>query len=192
MTQNSTLTDRHYREEICELIQIKKDTYYKRVKFLGLEAHRDEDKRTYLDDEQFQLMCDLDSHVANTGKMEGFTSTKSDESRALTTMESKGIATNDQSAPLATEEIYVEPEEPTANMDVDGLVRGAKELAAQNMAMGNLVKLSLAQQMSFDDLDPDLQEKVNAANEAANPKHQPASIASQLLAQYRSNRSGKP
>jgi len=79
MTQNSTLTDRHYREEICDLLQIKKDTYYKRVKFLGIEAYRDEEKRTYLDDAQLQLLLALDSHIANTGKMEGFAMTKSDE-----------------------------------------------------------------------------------------------------------------
>ena len=72
------------------------------------------------------------------------------------------------------------------------LMRQAAELKARNLAMPELVKLSIARDMTFEDLPPDLQGKVTAAREAANPKEGPASIASNLLAQYRSNRSGKP
>ena len=45
------------------------------------------------------------------------------------------------------------------------------------MAMNDLIKIQLASQMSFDDLSPDLQEKVNIAREVANPKFRPAEIA---------------
>jgi hypothetical protein len=56
------------------------------------------------------------------------------------------------------------------------------------MAMKDLIKIQLASQMSFDDLSPDLQEKVNIAREVANPKYTPATIASQLLTQYRNQK----
>ncbi len=56
------------------------------------------------------------------------------------------------------------------------------------MAMNDLIKIQLASQMSFDDLSPDLQEKVTIAREVANPKFHPAEIAKQLLVQHRSNR----
>ena len=56
------------------------------------------------------------------------------------------------------------------------------------MGMNDLIKIQLASQMSFDDLSPDLQEKVNIAREVANPKFRPAEIAQQLLAQHRSQK----
>ena len=56
------------------------------------------------------------------------------------------------------------------------------------MAMNDLIKIQLASQMSFDDLSPDLQEKVNIAREVANPKFTPAAIAQQLLNQHRSQK----
>jgi hypothetical protein len=56
------------------------------------------------------------------------------------------------------------------------------------MAMNDLIKIQLASQMSFDDLSPDLQEKINIAREVANPKFRPADIATQLLAQHRSQK----
>lgn len=200
MTQNSALPDRHYREDICGLFQIGKDTYYKRVKFLDITAHRDENKKTYLDNEQLQRLRDLDSHIANTGKMEGFVIAKNDESEALVRATEDAMlqgngsmgAMEREPADLVGETIYVEPEEPTSGMDIDELMRQAAELKARNLAMPELVKLSIARDMTFEDLPPDLQGKVTAAREAANPKEGPASIASNLLAQYRSNRSGKP
>lgn len=189
--QNSATLTRIYRDELLDKYQIKKDAYAARVKFLGLVAQRDEKNRVCFTSEQVQLMDDLHEHIKKTGKMEGFLNNRTDESGALVQANDNAIASNDQPADLATENIYVEPEEPTANMDVQALVRSAQELAAQNMAMPDLVKLSLAQNMNFDDLDPDLQEKVTATRQAAHPKHQPASIASQILSQYRSHRSGK-
>jgi hypothetical protein len=87
----------------------------------------------------------------------------------------------------AENEIYINRQEPTANLD-SRIVREAEELAARGMAMKDLIKIQLASQMSFDDLSPDLQEKVNIAREVANPKFTPAAIAHQLLAQHRSQK----
>lgn len=199
MTQASTLPNCHYREEICDRLEIGKDTYYKRVKFLRLQHRRDKNKRTYLDDAQLQLMLDLDSHIANTGKMEGFVVTTIEDSvtlnegsGALVNANGKGMVRGNRSEESLSQNIYVEPAEPTAGMDIDELVRSAQELAARNMAMGDLVKLSLSQGMTFDDLDPDLQEKVTAAHQAAHPKDSPASIASGLLMRLRSGKNQNP
>ena len=86
-----------------------------------------------------------------------------------------------------SEDIYVEAEEPIDKVESD-IIREAQELAARGMAMSDLIKIQLASQMSFDDLSPDLQEKVNIAHEVANPKFYPAEIASQLLNQHRSQK----
>lgn len=186
--QNSATLTRIYRDELLEKYQIKKDAYAARVKFLGLVAHRDDKNRVCFTTEQVQLMDELHEHIKKTGKMEGFSTTKTDESGALVQANENAIATEDTTAGLTGEDIYVEPEAPTSGMDIDGLMREAAELKAKNLAMPDLVKLSLAQGMTFDDLPEDLQEKVNLAHEAANPKDTPASIASNLLAQYRSGK----
>ena len=174
--------------------------------YLGIEQQQDSDKRKYLDKSQFKQLQDLQVYYQEKGTIEGFLSdenstnrsgqlVKADENAMLQGSGSamlqgsrSAIATHDESAALATENIYVEPEEPTTGMDLDLLGREAAELKARNLAMGDLVKLSLAQNMTFDDLDPDLQAKVTAAHQAANPKDSPASIASNLLNQYRSGK----
>ena len=56
------------------------------------------------------------------------------------------------------------------------------------MAMNDLIKIQLASQMSFNDLSPDLQKKINIAHEVANSKFMPAEIAPKLLAQHRSQK----
>lgn len=190
MTTDSATETRIYREQAIDELDIGKTTFYKWINYLELKQEQDSSKRSYLNESQFKQLQELKSYYEEKGKIEGFLSEEknTDSPGQLATVESKAIASNDQPAALATENIYVEPEAPTSGMNIDGLMRSAQELAARNMAMGDLLKLSLAQGMTFDDLDPDLQAKVNAAGEAANPKDTPASIASSLLAQYRSGK----
>jgi hypothetical protein len=179
----------HYREDVCERLEIAKDTYYKRIKFLGLQHRRDKQNRTYLDDAQFQLMLDLDSHITNTGKMEGFSIARIEDS--VTLNEGSGALVNANGKVTIhggrslSQDIYVEPAEPTAGMDIDRLLREAAELKAREMAMPALVKRALADKMTEDDLPEDLKEKVGLARDAANPKFTPASVAEALLSQYR-------
>lgn len=198
MTTDSATETRIYREQAIDELDIGKTTFYKWVNYLGIEQQQDSDKRKYLDKSQFKQLQDLQGYYQEKGTIEGFLSDENSTNRsgqlatvnenAMLQGSGSAIATHDEPAPLATESIYVEPEAPTANMNIDALVREAAELKARNLAMGDLVKLSLAQGMTFDDLPEDLQEKVNAANQAANPKDSPASIASNLLAQYRSGK----
>lgn len=176
---DSATETRYYRENALDALDIGKTTFYKWIEYLEIEQSTDEQRRKYLNQEQVDRLLELKKYHQENATIEGFRGTP----------ESSGIVKSENSSLSSTENnIYVEPDEPTANMDVDRLVRSAQELAARNMAMGDLLKLSLAQGMTFDDLDPDLQEKVNAAQEVANPKDTPASIASSLLAQYRSGK----
>ncbi len=86
----------------------------------------------------------------------------------------------------AENDIYINPEEPTAQFDINGLMRGAAQLKARELAMPHLVKREIANRMNEEDLPEDLQEKVAIAREVANPKFTPGQLAETLLSQYRS------
>lgn len=87
--------------------------------------------------------------------------------------------------PANQENIYVKPDEPTAGLNVNKLMRDAAELKARELAMGDLVKRSLADKMTYGDLPQDLKDCVDEAHQAANPDFFPQDIASQLLEQHR-------
>ena len=82
-------------------------------------------------------------------------------------------------------DIYINREEPTAQFDINGLMRSAAELKARELAMPSLVKREIANRMEEDDLPEDLREKVEIAREVANPKFTPGQLAETLLSQYR-------
>ena len=176
MTQNSAPTNAIRPDELMEELDIKKDAYYKDLNYLEIKPQKDSEGKAYLTIEQANEIRSLRNHVNETGSRKGFSNNsivKVDDSNEI-------VSNNNE----AENDIYVNAEEPTAQINSD-LVREAQELAARGMAMNDLIKIQLASQMSFDDLSPDLQEKVNIAHEVANPKLQPAAIAQQLLAQHR-------
>jgi hypothetical protein len=176
MTQ--TVSGRTTPEEACEVLGIKKSPYYDRLRFLGIKAERDEEG-TYLNAEQMKLMEELDKHIRQTGKMEGFQG-----GGQLALSENSGLAL----------EIPEQPNIPGIEEDEDRLeelIREAAELKVQQMAMPELVKLHLAAGMTEDDLPDDLKAKLEAVREAANPaspKQNAAAIANKLLERYRSGR----
>ncbi|MEM8723399.1 MAG: hypothetical protein AAGE84_29630 [Cyanobacteria bacterium P01_G01_bin.39] len=176
MTQNSVPDNSIRPDELMAELDIKKDAYYKDLSYLEIKPDKDYGGKSYLTIEQANEIRALRNHVKETGKRSGFVNSsivKVDDSNKL-------VSNNNE----AENDIYVNAEEPTAKIDSD-IVREAQELAARGMAMNDLIKIQLASQMSFDDLSPDLQEKVNIAKEVANPKFRPAEIAQQLLAQHR-------
>jgi hypothetical protein len=180
MTQ--TVSGRTTPEEACEVLGIKKTPYYERLRFLGIKANKDE-KGTYLNAEQMKLMQDLDNHIRETGKMEGFSG-------------GGQLALSESSDLTSMLEIPLQPEIPGSEEDEDKLeelIREAAELKVQQMAMPELVKLHLAAGMTEDDLPDDLKAKLEAVREAANPanpKQNAAAIASNLLTKYRATKSG--
>ena len=179
MEQNSAPTNCIRPDELMTELGIKKDAYYKDLNYLDITPEKDSEGKAYLTNEQANQIRALRNHVKITGKRNGFehnSIVKVDDSNEI-------VSNNNESS----EDIYINREEPTAKIH-SNLVREAEELAARGMAMNDLIKIQLASQMSFDDLSPDLQEKVNIAREVANPKWTPAEVAENLLSQYRSQR----
>ncbi len=160
-------------EDIQKMFGIKKVAYYNRLKYLRIEATKDEQGKPYLDLEQLELLKALHEHINETGKMEGFTNS------AL-------IKANNSKLSQSTEEIYTEPEDPISQFDLNKLVRSAAELKAREIAMPALVKRAIADRMDEDDLPNDLKEKVELTREAANPKYTPAEVAETMLTAWRS------
>ena len=202
---NSAGNIKHRPESLIEKYGIKSSAYYQRIKFLKIKAQKDENNKAYLTDEQVEIMDALHEHVQTTGKMQGFVfhseggeeaselvvsaTNDLDENAGKMTVSDKGELSQSKLDSVIEQQI---PEtQPNFSQDMEGLIRQAAEIKAQGLAMPDLVTLQLAQQMTFDDLPNDLKSKVTAVHEAANPKMQPAQVASQLLTQYRSNRGGK-
>jgi hypothetical protein len=112
-------------EDIQKMFEIKQRAYYNRIKYLGIEAHKDSEGKPYLDSEQVNLLQKLHEHINETGKMEGFINNaivKVDDSAAI-------ASTNNNSE----ENIYVKPAEPTAQIDINQLMREAAELKAREI-----------------------------------------------------------
>ena len=174
--RNSSAVDMVRPDDLMAELDIKSSTYYEDLKFLDITASKDENNKAYLTNEEAEQVKALRSHVSENGKREGF------QSGSLAVSSNNKLATNPEA-----DDIYVEAEEPIDKVESD-IIREAQELAARGMAMNDLIKIQLASQMSFDDLSPDLQEKVNVAHEVANPKFHPAEIAQKLLAQHRSQK----
>ena len=179
MTQNSVPTNSIRPDELMTELDIKKDAYYKDLSYLNIKPDKDSEGKSYLTIEQANEIRALRNHVKITGSSKNYQSSsivKVDDSNEL-------VSNNNE----AQNDIYVNAEEPTDKIE-SNIVREAEELAARGMAMNDLIKIQLASQMSFDDLSPDLQEKINIAHEVANPKFRPADIATQLLNQHRSQK----
>jgi hypothetical protein len=179
--QNSSPDNIIRPDDLMVELDLKKSTYYDDLNYLGIKADKDEDKKAYLTIDQANQVRALRSYVIKNGKRDGFTY------GGLTVSNNNQLATNNEANNTEENNIYVQKEEPTARIE-SNIVREAEELAARGMAMNDLIKIQLASQMSFEDLSPDLQEKVNIAREVANPKFTPADIATQLLAQHRSQK----
>lgn len=144
-------------EKAMELLGIKKTQYYARVKKLDLKLKR-ENGKAYLNAEQMELLRSLGD-------------------------ESSSLAVAEESVEISLEALP-QPEQLEGD-ELDDLMRSAQELKAQQLVMPDLVKIYLASGMSESDLPADLQEKVRAAREAANPKKSVQAIAQNLLEAYR-------
>jgi len=200
--RNSTTQDRFTTDEVIELLGIKKSAYYDRLNFLGIKARKDKGGKAYLDSEQVNLLKELQKHVEITGKMEGFefscvedeeleiedNSTESGGKLAVKGSSGLAASSNSSSQPDSIIEQSIPETQPNFSEGTEELFRKAAEIKAQGLALPDLVALQLAGQMTFDDLPTDLKEKVTAVREAASPKMNPASVASDLLAQYRASR----
>ena len=196
--QNSSLIDIIRPDTLQDELLVKRATYYADLRHLGITAEKDEEGKPYLTFEQAEQVRALRSYVIENGTRNGFVYEKIDDTSnigsSLVTTTNNNIETRESSveteiATATEEDIYISESSPTDNINLDNLIRTAQELAARNIAIPSLIATELAENMEFDDLPPDLQEKVRIAQDAANPKkHQPKVIARDLLKQLRSRR----
>ncbi len=174
--QNSATPDPIRPDDLMAELGIKKDAYYAYLKHLGIKASKDPEGKSYLTDEQANLVRALRSHVEKTGKIEGFPNT----------VESGLVWA--EAPDLLAEAVQQATQNASAadGLDLEDLIYSAAELKGHQLAMGDLVKLELANRLTYDDLPEEVKQKVDRVREAANPKLQPAHLANQLLQQWRS------
>lgn len=164
-------------DELMRELGIKKDAYYAYLKHLGIKASKDSDGKSYLTQEQANQIRALRSHVETTGKMEGFPN--SNES-SLVYAQSTDLL--DAAIAQATQNTGTDSD----GLDLEDLIYEAAELKGQQLVMGDLIKLELANRLTYEDLPDAVKQKVDRVREAANPKYQPAHLAEQLLERWRS------
>ena len=180
-------------------LSIKRATYYADLKHLGIIADKDEEGKPYLTFDEAEQVRQLRSYVNNYGTRKGFVYEKVDDESnirsSIIKTEESIIETSNSSATSTIvhpeEDIYVTEQEtnPTNKVNLDSIINNAQELAARNLVMPELLAVELANNMSYEDLTPELQAKIDIARDAANPKkHQPKLIAQTLLKQWRSQR----
>lgn len=170
--QNSAVVTQIRPEQAMEQLGLKKDAYYEDLKFLGLKAKRDSDGKSYLDDEQFQVLVSLRQHVESTGRREGF--------QVPGELATVGV---DDLASQQREEVPVTPE---SGLDMAALIAEAAELAGSRMTMKEQIVNAIANQMTYEDLPPEVQSKVQTVRASADPKaQQPDRVATALLSQWR-------
>ena len=192
--QNSAPTNSIRPDALQNQLSIGKDTYYDDLKHLGIKAQKDSDGKAYLTFEQAEQVRALRSYVSKYGTRKGFVYEKIENESSIVQVENNSLEATEKSVeteitPTTEEDIYISETHPTDDINLDELVRSAKEIKARNLSMRNLLAVELAKNMSYEDLDPDLQEKVRIAQDAANPKkHQPKLIARDLLKQWRSQK----
>jgi hypothetical protein len=179
-TQNSTENQTISPEVLMLELGIKKSKYYEILKHLDIKADKDSEGKATLTFEQAEKV-----RAYLSGNIQETENDDSANSSLVKVDDSNLVESNNNNS---EEDIYVEAEKPTANVDINALFRGAAQLKARELATPNLLIRELANRMTEEDLPEDLKEKVAIAREVANPKWTPAEIAQQLLAQHRSQK----
>ena len=171
--QNSVVVPQIRPEQVMEQLGIRKDAYYADLKFLGIQAQRDSDGKSYLDEVQFQLLVALRKHVVETGKREGF--------------EAPGEMVAIAEDTLAGPEAHPQPREEATEFrnQIDDLIRAAAELKGEQLLTPQLIIQELADRMTYEDLPADVKARIEAAKR---PQVEPGKIAGQLLSQWRQQR----
>jgi hypothetical protein len=190
--QNSAIETQIRPEKLQEELGVGKDTYYEDLDFLGIKEkvkkQRDHEGKVFLWESQANLVRFLRSHVSETGKREGFSVSNSElvpEASVASQFSEGGIMAASESV-ISQEPEAPQPKEP--DFDLEQIIREAAELKGHQMSLPELVKLKLAESMTWDDLPEDIKAKVRAVRDAAAPKSQPLTIANQLLEKWRNRK----
>jgi hypothetical protein len=163
-------------DEAMDLLGVKKDGFYARLKHLGIKLDKDDDGKTYLSQDQFDQLEALGEHIKTTGKMEGFL----DSNSALVFNQDGALAGN-----------AVEFGEIPIDQPLDELMQQAGRLAARRITAPLHVVHAIADQMTYEDLPDNLRQEVDTVRQqvANPPKFQAQPIADDLLSQWREQRS---
>ncbi|MDJ0901579.1 MAG: hypothetical protein QNJ55_22505 [Xenococcus sp. MO_188.B8] len=195
MTDQNSRPNNSIRPEALQAeLSIKSSTYYDDLSYLGIKADKDDNNKPYLTFEQAEQVRALRSYVIENGTRKGFVYEKIENESSIVQVENNSLEATEKSVeteitPTTEEDIYISETHPTEQVNLDNLFNNAQEIAARNIAMPHLLAVEIANNMSYEDLSPELQAKVNIARDAANPKkHQPKLIAQTLLKQLRSQR----
>ena len=169
--------------EVIDTVGIKKTTLYKDLEFLNISTIKDNDNLSWITNEDFERLLLLRKHIEITGRRTGF----DEEKMGQLVLSEKNSITNNKNGEISNQDIYVEPEDPKENMDLDAVVRQGAELKAREIAMPHLVVRAIADKLEEHELPEDLQEKIEDAREASNPKFTPEDLADSILMSYRKN-----
>ena len=87
---------------------------------------------------------------------------------------------------LASQQREEVPVTPESGLDMAALIAEAAELAGSRMTMKEQIVNAIANQMTYEDLPPEVQSKVQTVRASADPKaQQPDRVATALLSQWR-------
>jgi hypothetical protein len=111
--ENPTCNSHVRPEDLMEEMGIKSNTYYRDVNFLNIEAIKDDDGKTWITIEDAERIKALRNYVQETGKRKGFEDIEDNEANLIVS-ENNSIQNNE-------DDIYVTPDEPTENINVDNL-----------------------------------------------------------------------
>ncbi|MEG3959994.1 hypothetical protein [Microcoleus sp. herbarium2] len=158
------------------MLSIGTSTYYNRLKYLEIEPSRDAEG-PYLTQHQMKEMEELNEHIKKTGKTRGFR-----DGGELAISENSDLASG---SVLEIPEVEAESFDQMDDEMLSRLIGEAGELKVRQVAMPDLVRLHLANNMTEEDLSDEQREKIKAIRDAANPKLNAAAIAQQLLQRHR-------
>lgn len=142
-------------EDLMEELNIKKDTYYRDINYLGIEAQRDSEGKLFLTPEQADQVRFLRSYVEQNGRRNGF------ENNSIVRTDGSSIESNSEQR-----RANGNGKNPAVEEQFEALIRSAQEYKAST----EIAKYMLASQMTEEMLPSDLRDRVEVAKATAAPK----------------------
>ena len=161
-------------EDVQAMFDIKKVAYYARLKFLGIESHKDEDGKPYLDEQQLGLLKKLDEYIKRTGKMEGFDPTNNGASLVKAEADELETASSQKIEPQGNP--VPENEDQINEFDYSAQSRAAEVLKTAGDA------LTAEYIANPNKLAPELREKVFARSNGLPKLYDPAEVVKSIVA----------
>ncbi|MEA5522914.1 hypothetical protein VB854_28705 [Limnoraphis robusta CCNP1315] len=163
---------------MLEELNLGSSAFYERLKFLKITPKK-EGRKSYITEEQFELVQQLGQHIEATGSMEGF---GTNGQLALRNSETS-LATADEELGQYEEEIS------NTQSDFDTQYNGILRSAKEHRAGVEVAKYAIAARLDVEDLDPDLVEEVEKVRAATLPKSVSVSkTAASILQQFMQGR----